>query len=214
MKRTVFYLFCAVSLSLPAFAQPPGQSGSHPGGGPSGNIPGRPFEINPRSRPQPQAGIGRRGSPQGVGRPTHAGTRSRPLFARRPSRSWPRRGRPAWAGSQQTPPEQPGQTRPAHPEQSQRATAALRVLRNRLAAIDRMRDRAIETGNLRLLELADTLAEKARLQHIRMTGIDPNPTPDPVPTDPPVPPPTDPPVLPPVDPDPLPDPLLPPPTDP
>ena len=210
MKRTALYLFCAVSLALPAFAQPPGQSGSHPGGGPSGNIPGRPFEINPRSRPQPQVGTGRLGRPQGVGRPTHAGTRSRPLFAWRPSRSWPRRGRPAWAGSQQTPPEQTGQTRPVHPEQSQRATAATRVLRNRLAAIDRMRDRAIETGNLRLLEQADTLAEKARLQFIRMTGTDPQTNSDPDPTPDPV----DPPVQPPTDPDPLPDPLSPPSTDP
>jgi hypothetical protein len=58
-----------------------------------------------------------------------------------------------------------------HPPQSQRPWAAEHVLQNRLAAIDRMRDHALASENLDLLQHADELEQMAREQHSRMTGI-------------------------------------------
>ncbi len=49
-------------------------------------------------------------------------------------------------------------------------TGPERALQQRLAAIDRMRDSAVETGNVILLERADELERMAREQHARMIG--------------------------------------------
>ncbi|MEK6248740.1 MAG: hypothetical protein N2C12_11210 [Planctomycetales bacterium] len=72
------------------------------------------------------------------------------------------------------PPERPGQADeqsndagrpkkyPLTPNLGKRDTAHRIALRNRLAGIDRMRDRAIETGDTRLLEQADRLEKQTR----------------------------------------------------
>lgn len=72
-----------------------------------------------------------------------------------------------------------GALRPGHypPPHSQRYTAAQIVLNNRMAAIDRMRDRALEVGDLDMLDHADRLELDARAQYDRMMLGAPEPAP-------------------------------------
>ena len=188
MTRVVVCLVCVFGLSLPTFAQAPagarGRSGALPGGGRmTGGRLSRSFELRSRSRPSPQAGAARLNRLQRPDGLSHRGTRGRPLFSRR-SRPATVPTRPAHARHDARAPHEasgeharPALRQPPLPPTSRRPVAAARALQNRLAAIDRLRDRAIETGDTRLLDHANRMEQDARAHYARMSGSTPAPEP-------------------------------------
>jgi hypothetical protein len=170
-------LLITLAAAAASLAQgPPGGAGQLPAaaanrqGGPAGGA-----IADPR-RASPQTGTGRLHGPQGapLGR---SADRGRSLFERRGEAFG--RSRSENPGLSRSPGESRSRegfdngshSERIHPAQSQRPWAAEHVLQNRLAAIDRMRDHALTTDNLDLLQHADELERLAREQHARMIGV-------------------------------------------
>ena len=162
MRHLAPFLALVLCLTIAARAQRPGSP--KPRGGGRAPTAARPSLSK---RPSPQASAGR------------ASRRSLVPRLQRTDRQQlrPHRTRPVARPQSSEPqvPVAPGRTTkmPSHRPPSdrlpvRRVSGAERALQQRLASIDKMRDFAVQSGNLTLLDRADALERTAREQHAHM----------------------------------------------
>ena len=155
MKRTLACFAVLVMVGGSALAQRPGTSGAV--GRPS--VAGRGVGVS--ARPTFRTSGPRLSSGAGL---AHRDAAQR----RRVARSQNASERAATNNHEVRPSEQPGKHRIALPSKVVNMTGLERAFQQRLAAIDRMRDFAVESNSLALLERADALEQLTRQHHERL----------------------------------------------